>query len=67
MLKRVLTEGIEFGFWAGINAASAAHDAFCLLPLYERGADAVLDTLLGPAERFEYASTTAPASAPPIS
>lgn len=67
MFKRVVGEVVELGFWAGINAASMAHEAFCLLPLYERGADAVLDSLFGPAERFEYVSTTAPATAPPIS
>lgn len=60
-----VAEAVEFGFWAGINGAQTAHDAFCLLPLGERVSDAVLDTLLGPADRFEYVSTTTPTSPPP--
>lgn len=65
MLKRLILEGVEFGFWAGINGATAVHDALCLLRPYERTSDVVLDTLLGPADSFEYVSTTTPKSPPP--
>lgn len=60
-----LGEAIEFGFWAGINVATAANNALCLLPGYERGAAVVLDTIIGPADSFEYVSTTTPKSPPP--
>jgi hypothetical protein len=45
---------------AGFKAIERVDRALCLLPPYRLGRDLVLDSILGPAEDFEYVSKTAP-------
>ncbi len=55
--------GLKTAWWVG----STTRRAISLLPPYRRAEGVVLDTLLGPAESFEYVSKTAPSSPPRIS
>jgi hypothetical protein len=52
--------------FAGFKAAEAVDSALCRVPLYRQPRACVLDRLLGPAEDFEYNSTTTP-SPPAVS
>jgi hypothetical protein len=62
----VLSYGVALRLAGGMFSAGDTLDsALCRLPLYRRPRDAALDSLFGPAEKFEYVSTTAPASPPP--
>ena len=50
---------------AGMTAAEYVERALSLLPGYNCTRALILDTVLGPAENFEYASTTTPPGPPP--
>lgn len=65
MLTRLFLNVTGAGFSAAIATADTAHRALSLLPPYKRASAVVLDSLFGPAEPFEYVSTTAPTVPPP--
>lgn len=48
-----------------IDCAEAVDSALCRTCLYRVPRAFALDTILGPAEQFEYVSTTTPSSPPP--
>lgn len=60
MLSRIIVTGLTAGF----KAVEATDRAFSLLPPYRLGRDLLLDTVLGPAEDFEYVSRTTPTVTP---
>lgn len=53
------------GAYLGVKVADAADRALSLLPPYKLWRDLWLDSILGPAESFEYSRTTAPTDTPP--
>jgi hypothetical protein len=60
MLQSALVAGI---FLAG-DAVRRVDQTLSLLPPYKLGRALLLDSILGPAEAFEYVSKTAPSSPP---
>jgi hypothetical protein len=61
MVKRLLLHTTGAGFSAAVAGVDLAHRTLSRLPPYRVGFDAVLDGLFGPADSFEYTSTTTPA------
>lgn len=52
-------------FLAGENVVMAVDRVAMRCPVYRLPRDLVLDTILSPAEEWDYVSTTAPSSPPP--
>jgi hypothetical protein len=61
----VLIRFVGAGIFTAVSLIEKADRTFSLLPPYRRARGVVLDTVLGPAEKFEYASKTTPTGQPP--
>lgn len=61
MLIKLYLHALGASVTAGLFAVEMTDRALCEVPGYRRSRDAVLDSLFGPAEDFEYVRPTTPA------